>query len=99
MDTKREHAAIPMDYTDAQEAELIKQGIRYRYLDQLLGLRMNPDVVEAISFMEENPDERLAFTENPEAWAAMHFPSLSREDILLVSGRSFYCHLNDMVSQ
>lgn len=99
MDTQREHAAIPMDYTDEQEAALIKQGMRYRYLDQLLGLRMNPDVVKAISFMEDNPEERHAFTENPEAWAVRHFPSLSREDILLVSGRSFYCHLNDMVSQ
>lgn len=99
MDTKRDHAPVPMDYTDAEEAAFIKQCVRYRYLDQLFGRRMNPDVVEAVEFLENNPSECHAFTADPEGWAAKHFPSLTKEDLLFVSGRSYYGSLNDSISQ
>lgn len=99
LDTKREHAPISMDLSDAEEAELIKRGIRYRYLDQLFGRRINPDVVTAAELLINDPVQCLAFTKDPELWAAEHFPSLSREDLLLVSGRSYYSSLEDGVSQ
>ena len=94
IDTKRDHAPIPMDLSDAEEAELIKRGLRFRYVEKLFGGQMNPDVVAAVEMLENNPAQCRAFTKDPAAWAAEHFPSLSREDLLLVSGRS-YLNKND----
>ena len=99
MDTKREHAPVPMDFTDAQEVDLIKRGMRFRYLDKLFSRNLNPDVVEAVELLEGNSGQCRAFTKDPEAWAAEHFPSLSRDDLLLISGRTYYNVSDESIGQ
>lgn len=87
MDKHCDHAGIPMDISLAEEAGLIKQGLRHVYANALATGTLDKDIPGECLRLYQDGAAAAEFLRNPAVWFASKHPSWEKEERYLFTYR------------